>query len=74
MWTDFRITLLDHDDATQTAALNNFGNDYIAGGADDDQIFGQLGNDTIQGDGSIDLAAGRRRVPHAGRRATPKAR
>ena len=36
-------------------ARSTFGNDYIAGGADDDQIFGQLGNDTIQGDGSIDL-------------------
>src|SRR5262249_45252429 len=55
VWTDFRITLLDHDDATQAAGLNNFGNDYIAGGADDDQIFGELGNDTIQGDGTIDL-------------------
>ena len=25
----------------------------MAGGAGDDQIFGQIGNDTIQGDGSI---------------------
>ncbi|MFL6035274.1 MAG: Calx-beta domain-containing protein, partial [Gaiellaceae bacterium] len=61
-------TLLDHDDTTQSAALNNFGNDYIAGGADDDQIFGQLGSDTIQGDGSIDLAqdVGAFRTPGAG--------
>jgi Ca2+-binding RTX toxin-like protein len=44
-WGDFQISL---DDA-------NFGNDYIAGGAQDDQIFGQLGVDIIQGDGSIDL-------------------
>jgi Ca2+-binding RTX toxin-like protein len=44
-WGDFQISL---DDA-------NFGNDYIAGGAQDDQIFGQLGADIIQGDGSIDL-------------------
>ena len=29
-----------------------FGDDNIAGGAQDDVIFGQLGNDTIQGDGS----------------------
>jgi Ca2+-binding RTX toxin-like protein len=33
--------------------FNCFGDDYIAGGADDDMIFGQLGDDTIQGDGSI---------------------
>ena len=31
---------------------------YIAGGANDDQIFGQLGNDVIHGDGSIDIAVG----------------
>ena len=42
----------------------SFGNDYIAGGADNDMIFGQLGNDTIQGDGSIDRAR-----PAAGGRA-----
>ena len=29
-----------------------FGDDVIAGGADDDVIFGQLGDDWIQGDGS----------------------
>jgi hypothetical protein len=57
VWEDFNITLLDHDQATETAALSNFGNDYIAGGAGNDQVFGQLGNDTLQGDGSIDLAA-----------------
>jgi Ca2+-binding RTX toxin-like protein len=45
-----RNILLDH--ATNTAT-NLFGNDYIAGGAGDDMLFGQLGNDTIQGDGSI---------------------
>ncbi len=32
----------------------DYGNDYIAGGPADDKIFGQLGNDVIQGDGSID--------------------
>ena len=60
VWEDFDVTILDHsfDDADRPAP-NSFGNDYIAGGADDDQIFGQLGNDMIQGDGSID-AAGRR--------------
>src|SRR5262249_14217571 len=34
---------------------SNFGNAYIAGGGGDDEIFGQLGNDVIQGDGSIDI-------------------
>ncbi len=62
VWEDFNIELLDHDLATQTAAGNNFGNDYIAGGAGDDQIFGELGNDVIQGDGSIDLAVGATRL------------
>jgi Ca2+-binding RTX toxin-like protein len=40
------------------AAAAQFGNDYIAGGAQDDEIFGQLGDDTIQGDGSIGTVAG----------------
>jgi hypothetical protein len=53
VWTDYRVELLDHSFADQAAGLNNFGNDYLAGGAHDDQIFGQLGDDTIQGDGSI---------------------
>ena len=56
LWNDYVITLLDHDVATQTANGNNFGADYLAGGAGNDVLFGQLGNDTIQGDGSIDLA------------------
>ena len=56
VWEDFDITILDHSDADQSAGLSNFGDDYIAGGAHDDQIFAQLGNDTIQGDGSIDHA------------------
>ena len=54
VWADWDITLRDHSAADESAALNNFGDDYIAGGADDDTIFGQLGDDTIQGDGSID--------------------
>ncbi|WP_353083073.1 calcium-binding protein [Tessaracoccus lapidicaptus] len=59
-WSDFQITLLDHDADTESAATGSaadrFGNDYIAGGAHDDIIFGQLGDDVIQGDGSIDTA------------------
>ena len=35
-----------------TATPGTFGDDNIAGGAEDDVIFGQLGNDTLQGDGS----------------------
>jgi Ca2+-binding RTX toxin-like protein len=46
-WAHWTITL-GSDPATS-------GNDYMAGGAGDDQLFGQLGNDTVQGDGSIDL-------------------
>ncbi len=53
-WGDWDITLYDHSFADELAGLNNFGDDYIAGGADDDTIFGQLGDDIIQGDGSID--------------------
>ncbi len=44
------IVLLDHSD---TPAADTHGNDYIAGGADDDVIFGQLGDDVIQGDGAV---------------------
>jgi len=61
VWADYRLTLLDHDLATQTAAQNNFGSDQIAGGPQDDTIFGELGDDIIQGDGDLkvedDLAA-----------------
>ena len=36
-----------------TPDSNTFGDDTVAGGADDDMIFGQLGNDTLHGDGQI---------------------
>src|SRR5262249_43755090 len=42
---------------------SNFGNDYIAGGGGDDEIFGQLGNDVIQGDGSIDITNFQSQLP-----------
>ena len=48
-WADWRITLLD-----ENTGLDTFGDDYLAGGPSADRIFGQLGNDTIQGDGSVD--------------------
>jgi Ca2+-binding RTX toxin-like protein len=38
----------------ETDKYNAYGDDYIAGGGHDDTIFGQLGDDIIQGDGSID--------------------
>ncbi|OQB78614.1 MAG: Bifunctional hemolysin/adenylate cyclase precursor [Planctomycetes bacterium ADurb.Bin126] len=47
---EYVIRLLDHADDTSP---DLYGNDYIAGGADEDEIFGQLGNDVIQGDGTI---------------------
>jgi len=37
-----------------TLSVDSGGADYIAGGPDNDQIFGQGGNDIIQGDGTID--------------------
>ncbi|MBD2516808.1 DUF4347 domain-containing protein [Nostoc sp. FACHB-973] len=49
-----QIVLFDHSD---TPAANTFGNDNIAGGAQDDVIFGQLGDDTIQGDASVSINA-----------------
>jgi Ca2+-binding RTX toxin-like protein len=47
------ITLLDHSDTTQQGV---YGDDYIAGSADNDVIFGQLGDDKIQGDGTLAIA------------------
>ncbi|NDV63154.1 LEPR-XLL domain-containing protein [Puniceicoccales bacterium CK1056] len=52
VWSDFAIMFLDHSDTTPVAL---YGNDYIAGGPQSDMIFGQLGDDVIQGDGSIGL-------------------
>lgn len=51
-WADWTITL------DQSLENSHFGNDYIAGGAHNDEIFGQLGNDTVQGDGTIGTIAG----------------
>ncbi|MEH6644767.1 calcium-binding protein [Sulfitobacter sp.] len=54
VWENFEIDLLDHTTAVEGDAQNRFGADYIAGGGDDDVIFAQLGDDMVQGDGSID--------------------
>ena len=51
-WADWTIT------QDQSSTTNHFGDDYIAGGAHNDEIFGQLGNDTIQGDGTIGPVTG----------------
>lgn len=50
------IRLYDHNDAP---LAGTFGRDSIAGGADDDVVFGQLGDDDIQGDGSVVDESGR---------------
>jgi Ca2+-binding RTX toxin-like protein len=55
-WSEYVIATLYQSYALQAANDNSWGSDYIAGGPGDDMIFGQLGNDVIQGDGSIDLA------------------
>ena len=49
-WADWKITLLDHAKGTSSSC---FGSDYIAGGPDEDVIFGELGDDIIQGDGDV---------------------
>lgn len=45
--------LVDHSDTVQANPLGRFGNDVMAGGADNDTMFGQLGDDLMQGDGFI---------------------
>jgi len=47
VWANWDIFIGDAE------RFNSYGNDYIAGGGHDDTIFGQLGDDVIQGDGSI---------------------
>jgi Ca2+-binding RTX toxin-like protein len=56
-WAEYAVTNL-HQNTSMDSGLTgvgSFGNDYIAGGAANDLLFGQLGSDTIQGDGSIDF-------------------
>ncbi|MBV1877477.1 MAG: LEPR-XLL domain-containing protein [Pseudomonadales bacterium] len=53
------VTLLDHSETIEDAAIASplmprpFGNDIMVGGSEDDEIWGQLGDDVIQGDGEI---------------------
>ena len=52
-----------------TAGARSFGNDYLAGGANNDLLFGQMGDDVVQGDGGIESAfAG---TSHVGASRTP---
>ncbi|MGD8331436.1 MAG: hypothetical protein PVJ49_18535, partial [Acidobacteriota bacterium] len=58
-WAEYSIdysTLHTFEFDEGGAGVGSFGNDYIAGGAHHDQIFGQLGDDVIQGDGGIEAA------------------
>ncbi|MHC4431816.1 MAG: calcium-binding protein, partial [Planctomycetota bacterium] len=48
------VHLFDHSFAPLP---DTYGDDYIAGGPDDDVLFGQLGDDVIQGDGEVALNA-----------------
>jgi hypothetical protein len=51
-WGDYIISLLE---TGVNAAAGTYGNDYIAGGTGgDNTIFGEMGNNVIQGAGSID--------------------
>ena len=58
IWAEWEIVDLDHSQSivADPGAANRYGDDYIAGGNASDMIFGQLGNDIIQGDGSIETA------------------
>jgi Ca2+-binding RTX toxin-like protein len=40
-------------DSSNSPTNDTYGNDIVTGGADDDVIFGQLGNDILHGDGQI---------------------
>ena len=46
-----QTTLLDHNDTTPSTL---YGSDYLAGGPGNDEIFGELGDDVIMGDGYVD--------------------
>jgi len=61
-WNEYVIVELYHSQSIENGEVagleTSFGNDYLAGGAQNDTIFGQLGDDTIQGDGAIEGAVG----------------
>src|SRR5262249_2116684 len=43
-------------DISDSPLSGTHGDDYLAGGANNDEVYGELGNDVIQGDGSIALS------------------
>ena len=57
-WAEYDVLNLFHTTVFDqgTAGAGSFGNDYLAGGAHHDVILGQLGDDVIQGDGTISSA------------------
>jgi Ca2+-binding RTX toxin-like protein len=65
-WAEYQIINLFHSFAIEAQEdpeivakfKNSFGDDYIAGGPGENMIFGQLGDDIIQGNGSIASAVG----------------
>src|SRR5260370_1147564 len=61
-WGDYLVTLPGNSFGAEAAYR---GDNYIAGGGGTDMIFGELGNNTIQGDGSIDYVS-QPYVPGAG--------
>jgi Ca2+-binding RTX toxin-like protein len=74
-WARFVVTALFHSQAIQDSAnayvMNTYGGDDVAGGAGDDIIFGQLGNDRLQGDGDTSLGVGCGTSAGGGPLATP---
>ncbi len=55
-WAEYAVkydTLHSFSMNNGLTGIGSFGNDYLAGGAQHDQIFGQLGNDVVLGDGTI---------------------
>src|SRR5262249_25929067 len=57
-WAEYEILNLFHSTNPAISPAGSWGDDYIAGGPNDDEIFAQLGNDVVQGDGSIDYSSG----------------
>ncbi len=57
-WAEYDVSDLYHDYAADHGDkwAATWGNDYLAGGEANDLIFGQLGDDVVQGDGGIDSA------------------
>src|SRR5262249_48626161 len=49
-WASWNVKFLD---VSTTTPASHYGNDYIAGGPGDKMIFGEMGNNVIQGGGSI---------------------